>query len=86
MLRSKHFFLLFLLLSSSCAQTNHQAYMTTPAEPENYRAHPASYTVERFPVRRKINTYEDSPVPFYYQKCSRSVGNYIGTNSQYDCD
>lgn len=76
---------LFLLLSA-CASSTPKRYITSVEEPSNYKAHPASYLVDRFPVDREIETREQSPIPFYFQKCSRSVGNYIGTNTAYDCD
>lgn len=79
--------LLVTIATLACSHSGGQRrYISSVSGGENYRAHPASYIVDRFPVEREVEVRQESSLPFYFQQCTRSVGRYIGTNTQYECD
>lgn len=71
-----------------CASMGEPSYVDMtpryPAHEENIE--PAAFIVDRFPVNHKTPKRDNSPIPFYFQKCAREVGNFISTRTQYDCD
>ena len=88
-------FLSFLVFLAGCATERDydmgssgrkpaRVYMRQP-EVES-RAHPAAYLVDRFAVPKKIQKPVESPVPFYFKTCDRHIGDFMTTNSRYDCD
>lgn len=89
----KHFFLLIIsLFLGACASSTNggrgSSGSTRIMRSPNLdtRAHPAAYLVERFEVPKEIEERDQDPVPFYFKDCSQEIGDFIMTNSRYDCD
>ncbi len=82
------FALLFSMLLAACASVSEPQYVDMspryPANEENIE--PGAFLVDRFFVNHKTPKRDTSALPFYFQKCTREIGNFISTRSRYDCD
>lgn len=79
-------FLSLMILQACSHSAGNRHFIPTVSGGENYRPHPSSYVVDLFPVEREVELREPSSLPFYFKQCTRSVGRYIGSNTQYECD
>ena len=48
--------------------------------------HPATNLNDRFPVRRRVPSSDNSGAPFYFKQCSRETGDFYNTKTRYDCN